>query len=79
MPGFDGGGEGGPDLEIAGVFLEHAFGMELKSYYEGGFGIVVGLDQAVVGVRHRLEALGQLANSLVMIAVDLERFAAIPA
>src|SRR5580698_6752109 len=68
-----------PDLLIPGVFLQHAFGMKLKSHYEGCFRIVIGLDQTIVGMRHRFEACRQVTNALMMIAVDLKRLPAIPA
>ncbi len=72
-------GESFPHLAIACVFLQHALGMKLQAHQKIGVGIVIGLDQAVIGVRHRPEAVREFANALVMIAIHAQRFPAIPA
>src|SRR5579872_3936639 len=53
--------------------------MELQSNDEGGIGIVIGLDQAIVGPCHGLELRRKIANTLVMVAVHLDLFASVPA
>ena len=53
--------------------------MELKADYEIGIGIVVRLDQPIVGVGHGLKSLRQAADALVMVTVHHNVFAAVPA
>lgn len=72
------GGERVPDLEISGVFLEHAFGVKLKSHDERSLRVIVGLNQAIIRMGHGAEARGKLANSLVVIAIHAQILAAIP-
>src|ERR1700681_2758438 len=53
--------------------------MKLQSHQDSSLRIVVSLDQSVIGMRHGAEAGSQIANSLVMIAIYAQCFAAIPA
>jgi hypothetical protein len=52
-----GGGEGFPDFAIPCVFLQHALRMKLKSDEKIGIGVVLGLDQSVIGLRSRSGAV----------------------
>src|SRR5271156_6403215 len=75
----DGGGESFPDFKVAGVFIEHTFGMKLKSHQKIRLGIVIGFNQSIPGMGHRLETSCEIANSLMMVAIHTQRLLAIPA
>src|SRR5690242_5838531 len=79
MSAVHGCGESLPDPQIPGIFLQHALRMKLKAHDKSRLGIVISLDQSIIGLRHRLKARGQFANSLMMIAIYSQRFPAIPA
>src|SRR5579862_9940240 len=70
--------EGLPHAPIAFVFLEHAFGMELKPDHKPMARIVESLDQTVFGMRHGFEMSAKPAHTLMMVAVHLQRGTPIP-
>ena len=64
-------------MPVAFGFFQHALRVELQPDHEGGFGVVVGLNQPIRGVGHGYESWGKVADTLMYDDSDKKRLAAV--